>query len=207
MTATNPSAQSSIKRKPVLPWFGAFFAVLFGMIAVLSASDIDDPLIANGLILVSMIFLIKAGMNAVHNAGKQGAQGSPTRNYLIRMLVVSVAYVGSLFAASSLIEEGDPITILSLAIAVVPGLAVVGYFWAIGSFIVELKDEFIRMLNVRQSLIATAISMSAASIWGFLENFGQVPHVDAYWWPIVWFFGLGIGALANKIQFGTAGEC
>ena len=198
---------TTVSRKPVLPWFAAFVIAIFAMAAALEYSDVRDPLFANLAMLVPMIFLVKAGLNSIHNAGKLGAVGSPMRNYLKRMLIVSLAYVGSLFAAVSLIDKGDPITPLSVAIAIVPGLAVVGYFWAIGRFIVEVKDEFIRMLNIRQSLIATAISLSAASVWGFLENFGQAPHIDAFWWPIVWFFGLGIGALANKITYGTTGEC
>ena len=207
MTITDAGTPDAPKKRAVLPWFAFFVASMFAMAVLLDKLDIKDPLIANLIMLVPMAFIVKAGLNAIHNAGKQGAVGSPMRNYLKRMLVVSLTYVFSLFAAVSLIEKGDPITPLSVAIAILPGLAVVGYFYAIGRFIVEVKDEFIRMLNIRQSLIATAISMSAASVWGFLENFGQAPHIDAFWWPIIWFFGLGVGALANKITYGTTGEC
>ncbi|MCM8557901.1 hypothetical protein [Sphingomicrobium sediminis] len=202
MTDTTPKV-----RKPVIPWFGAMFASIIGMAIFLDQSGIDDPLIANGLMLIPILFLVKAGMNAMHNAGSRGAVGSPARNYLKRMVIVSVGYVGSLFAATALIDDGDPITVLSVMIAIVPGLAVAGYFYAIGRFMIEQQDEFLRMLMVRQSLIATGLSLSAASVWGFLESFGQVPHVDAYWWPIVWFFGLGIGALINKLAYGTTGDC
>ncbi|MBW0144111.1 hypothetical protein [Sphingomicrobium clamense] len=202
---TNETVSKS-PRKPVLPWFGAFFVAIIAAGVALNLSDIKDPLVANLIMASPMVFIVKAGLNAMANAGTQGAVGSPTRNYLKRMLIVSLTYVGSLIAAVMLIDEGDPITPLSMIIAIVPGLAVVGYFWAIGRFILEVKDEFIRMLNIRQSLIATAISLSAASVWGFLENFEQVPHIDAYWWPILWFFGLGVGGIANKITYGTAGD-
>lgn len=201
------SNDTAIKnRKPVLPWFAAFAVAIFAAGAMLEYSGIKDPLIANLLMASPMVFIIKAGLNAMANAGKHGQVGSPMRNYLKRMLIFTVAYVGSLFGAVMLIEDGAAITPLSVAIAIVPGLAVVGYFWTIGRFIVEVKDEFIRMLIIRQSLIATGISLSAASVWGFLENFDQVPHLDAYWWPIAWFFGWGIGAIANKITYGTAGD-
>jgi len=72
---------------------------------------------------------------------------------------------------------------------------------------VEEPDEFIRMLIVRQSLIATAVALSAASVWGFLEAYGVVGHVDSYWVVVLWFAGLGIGAAVNKLQYGTFGEC
>lgn len=193
-------------KRPVTLWFAIFAVALGTILFAITYLDVKDPLIAKGLVLLSMIPLTKAGMNAMHNAGRRGQPGSPSRNYLKRMLLVSLAYVGSLFAASTLIERGDPITLLSLAIAVVPGLAVAGYFWAIGRYITEQQDEFLRMLMVRQALIATGLSLSTASVWGFLENFGQVSHLDAFWWPILWFFGIGIGAAANKIQYGTVGE-
>ncbi len=200
------SADAQLLRKPVLPWFGIFFAFLIGSLFAIDIFDIRDPLLANGLVLTSMLFVAKAGLNASANAAARGEMGKATRNYLIRMLVVSVAYIGSVFAASQLIDDGDPITALSVIIALIPGVAIALYFWAMGKYLQEQQDEFLRMLMVRQALIATAIAFSAAAIWGFLESFDQAPHVDAYWWPIVWFFGTGIGAIFNKVQYGTVGE-
>ncbi|MCB2084039.1 MAG: hypothetical protein KDD90_08315 [Sphingomonadaceae bacterium] len=129
------------------------------------------------------------------------------RTYLRRMAVVSVFYLAATFTAASLIDKGAPVNWLTAMLAVLPGLGVVGYIWAIMRLMIEEQDEFFRMLIVRQSLIATGIALSAASIWGFLEQFAVVNHIPAYWWPVIYFFGFGIGALANKIQYGTAGEC
>ena len=194
-------------RKPLLPWFLAMFASFGALFLLFELVDIQSRLVANAIFFIPMAFLVKAGMNASHNAALQGPRGNAARNYMKRMVVVSVTYVGSLFAASSLIDEGDPVTPLSIIIAVVPGIAVAGYFWAMGKFMLEQKDEFMRMLMVRQTLVATAFAFSLASVYGFLENFGQVPHIDAFWWPTAFFFGLGIGAIVNKLTMGTAGEC
>ena len=200
------TSEACAGKRRVIPWFIGCAASLAAALFVIDIYDIDDPLIANGLILFSVVFLVKAGLNAAANAKERGTSGGPTGRYLLRMLAVSVTYVGSLFVASAIIDDGDPITVVSVLVALVPGIAVAGYFWAIGKFLQEQQDEFLRMLLVRQSLIATGLAFSAASIWGFLESFGQVPHVDAYWWPITWFFGIGVGAVANKIQYGTFGE-
>ena len=194
-------------RKPVVPWFLAMFASFGALFLFFEFGDVQSKLIANAVFLIPMAFLVKAGLNSAHNASLQGQRGNAARNYLKRMVIVSLSYVGSLFAAVSLIEEGDPVTPLSIAIAIVPGLAVAGYFWAMGKFMLEQKDEFMRMLMVRQTLVATAFAFSIASVYGFLENFGQVPHVDAFWWPTAFFFGLGIGAIFNKVTIGTAGDC
>ena len=62
------------------------------------------------------------------------------------------------------------------------------------------------MLYVRQGLIATGITMTAAAVWGFLENYFIIDHIEAFWWPTLWCFGIGIGAISNKIKYGTFGE-
>ena len=47
--------------------------------------------------------------------------------------------------------------------------------------------------------------MSLATIWGFLESVGLVPHIDAYFIAILWFAGLGVGAFVNRLTLGTSG--
>ena len=129
------------------------------------------------------------------------------RTYLKRMAAVAVFYLAAVFLASSVVDEGDPVTWLTIVVAILPGLGVVGFFWAMGRLMVEEQDEFIRMLITRQALIATGLALSLASVWGFLETYDVAPHVDAYWWAIAFFFGIGVGAVVNKIQYGTTGEC
>jgi hypothetical protein len=115
-------------------------------------------------------------------------------------------YVASLVAATYLISrhlvEGPLVWILGL----LPGLPVVGVFYAIAMLIIEQKDEFIRMLIVRQTLIGTAIALSISTVWGFLENFGLVAHVDSFWIAIIWLFGFGFGGVINRITHGAWGD-
>jgi hypothetical protein len=131
---------------------------------------------------------------------------SPRRRYRRRIGNSTAIYVASLLAAKYLISrdlvEGPVVWILGL----IPGLAVVGIFYAIAMLIIEQKDEFIRMLIVRQTLIGTAVALSISTVWGFLENFGLVAHVDSYWVAIIWFFGFGLGGFINRISHGTWGD-
>ena len=125
--------------------------------------------------------------------------------YLIRIALAMVLYLGSLFAAEILIEDrglsGWPAYIL----AALPGLAFAAIFWIFVRLIVEERDEFFRMLYVRQLMVATGLALTAAAVWGFLETYLPVPHVRAFWWPTIWCFGLGIGAVYNKVTMGTYG--
>lgn len=83
--------------------------------------------------------------------------------------------------------------------AVVPALLIVAVFFLIGRYLVEEKDEYQRMLMVRQSLVASGFALSVATIWGFLESFGLVAHVEAFYVAVLWFGGLGLGQCVNRL--------
>ena len=90
-------------------------------------------------------------------------------------------------------------------VAILPALPIIGIFFAIGRYLVEERDEYVRMLMVRQTLWASGFALSVATVWGFIENFGLVGHIEAYYISVLWFFGLGIGALVNKLTLGDGG--
>jgi len=91
--------------------------------------------------------------------------------------------------------------------AVLPAVPIIGIFGAIGRYLVEEQDEYVRMLMVRQTLWASGFALSVATVWGFLESFNLVEHVDAYSVAIVWFAGLGLGACINKLTLGAPVRC
>ena len=91
--------------------------------------------------------------------------------------------------------------------AVLPALPIIGIFGAIGRYLVEEQDEYVRMLMVRQTLWASGFALSVATVWGFLESFDLVGHVDAYYVAVLWFGGLGIGACINKLTARRDGGC
>jgi len=96
-------------------------------------------------------------------------------------------------------------TALKYPVAILPALPIVGIFGAMGRYLVEEQDEYVRMLMVRQILWASAFTLSIATVWGFLDNFGLVGHADGYWIVILWFFGLGLGGIYNKLTLGDGG--
>ena len=114
-------------------------------------------------------------------------------------MVLSLIYVVLLFAAETLIRRGHLTGPLAYVVAVLPALPIIGIFAAIGRYLVEETDEYIRFLTVRQTLIACGLALSFATAWGFLESFGLAPHFDTYWIAVIWFAGLGLGACINKL--------
>lgn len=131
---------------------------------------------------------------------------SASTRYTRRLAVLMALYLVTLFAAVRIFRAGDVDPLLAWPLAIAPALPVIGVFWAVMRFIVEERDEFIRMLLVRQCLVATGFCLTVTTIWEFLQNFDLVPPGNAgFGAAFFWFMGLGVGALYNKVTMGTAG--
>jgi len=192
------------------PWFwGGLIFASWGAVFGLAASDaINSPTAL--ILMIAPLGLVIPMMNAASRMSDMGGaacvgKGAAQRRYMKRVAVSTSLYLAALALMAFVSRDYDPSLELRTFLAILPGLAVVGIFWAIGRLIVEERDEFMRMLIIRQSLWATGFALSAASVWGFLEQADIVIHIDSYWWAVWWFFGLGVGAIANRIQYGTWG--
>lgn len=119
--------------------------------------------------------------------------------YSRRVLMLAIVYVVLLLPAVYMLSRHLVAGPLAYVVGVLPALPVAGFFVAIGAYLVEERDEYLRMLATRQSLIATGAAMVAATVWGFLEGFELLPHMVGYAWPIVWFAGLGLGTCVNVL--------
>jgi hypothetical protein len=127
------------------------------------------------------------------------AHGKAIKRYNKAVVALSLLYVGLLFAAQIAIGRYGIAGAPAYVVAVLPALPIIGIFAAIGRYLVEESDEYLRLLSVRQTLVASALALSIATAWGFLESFELAAHFDAYWIAVVWFVGLGLGACVNKL--------
>jgi hypothetical protein len=128
------------------------------------------------------------------------------RSYLIRLFVLMTIYISTLLVAVTTFKAGGISGFPAYALAVAPALPIIGVFWAVMRLLVEEPDEFIRMLHVRQSLVATGFCLTVMTVWEFLQNFDLVPPGNGgFGAAFFWFMGLGVGALYNKLTLGTAG--
>jgi len=214
MTATNtpqPGQSTSLDvlgRGPIF-WF-VMTAVTTGVIVALALTGaIENKGVVFILLIAPILTLIAAAMSLLkinaNGSGECVPNGMAQRRYIKRVAISTSLYLAS-FAALTFTQGSPEVPRAArFAFALLTGLAVSGVFWALARLIIEETDEFLRMLTIRQSLIASAIALSAASVWGFLEAADLVPHLDAYWIAVVWFFGLFIGAVVNRIEHGTWG--
>src|SRR5829696_4789618 len=97
------------------------------------------------------------------------------RRYLLRLVVLMIVHLITLFTAVRTFRADAVTGVAAYALAIAPALPVVGVFWAVMRFLIEEKDEFIRLLQVRACLVATGFCLTIMTVWEFLQNFDLVP--------------------------------
>lgn len=130
---------------------------------------------------------------------------SKTRNpayqrYLKRFLPASLLYVAAIILASYLIPDHATATPFTVGIALLPGIAIGTMVWAMGRLLIELDDEYLRMLEVQKALIATGILLALTAIWGLLELYTDVPKIPLFFAFPLWCGGLAVGSLWHKVR-------
>lgn len=131
-----------------------------------------------------------------------------TKRYVIRLIALMSIYIVTLLAAVWTFKHTQISGVAAYALAIAPALPVIGVFWAVMRFLIEEPDEFIRMLLVRQCLVATGFCLTIMTVWEFLQNFDLVPQGNGgFGAAFFWFMGLGAGALYNRLTMGTTGSC
>lgn len=207
MNSPNQSPSGVLGRGPL--FWGGLMLLSFALVAVLGISGAIEGGALYVLVIAPflLVFPMIGAANRRSDAGAGGCmgKGEAQRRYKKRLAVFSFLYLVVLGVMTFVLTGEDPHPAVRTFLALLPGLAVIGVFWSIGRLMVEEEDEFLRMLIIRQSVIATGLALSAATVWGFLESAEVVAHLDAYWWAVAWFFGLGVGAAANRLQYGAWG--
>ncbi len=127
-------------------------------------------------------------------------QNSAYRAYLRRFVPIMFVYVAAIMVANFTIPDGAEATAWTVAIAVLPGLAIVGVIWAMGRLLVELSDEYLRLIEVKKALIATGFALAVSSVWGLLEFYTDVPRLPIFFVFPIWCFGLALGSLWTKVS-------
>ena len=122
------------------------------------------------------------------------------RRYNRRVLTASAAYAVLLIGAEYVVKLTAPVAAIRVVLALLPALAIVAIFVAVGRFLVEETDEYLRARLVRQILWATGATLSLATVYGFLQVFDVAPSVPLYVIAILWFFCLGVAGAALRIR-------
>jgi hypothetical protein len=70
--------------------------------------------------------------------------------------------------------------------AILASLPVLGIFASWGRYLSDERDEYQQAMTLRRMAVATNATMGTAVVWGFLQAFGAMPLVEAYWIAFIW---------------------
>jgi len=127
------------------------------------------------------------------------------RRYTRRIAGFMLAYVGLVFLVGYLFRHMPPEKPLAYAVGILPALPILGVFWTIARLLVEESDEYLRMLFVRQTLIATGFCLTVMTVREFLQNYDLIaPGNGGFGAAVFWFAGFGLGAVWNRLREGES---
>jgi len=123
------------------------------------------------------------------------------RRYFFRFAVSMVLYAVFLVLAVWIFVHFRPTGPVAWLLAILPALAIVGQIAAFGMYLAEEKDEFQRHSGVLALLWGIGATLSVTVVWGSLENFVHLRHLDLTWvYPIFCIF-FGIAHALNQARY------
>jgi len=110
------------------------------------------------------------------------AQRAHTRRVLLLLLAYAVILPPLVWVRAHR-QVSD---LVALLMAIAASLPVLGMFASWGRYLSDERDEYHQALTLKRIAIATNATMGAAVVWGFLQAFGVMPLIEAYWIPTIW---------------------
>lgn len=122
------------------------------------------------------------------------------KRYQKRIIALSLLYAAFLIGVTWVFRHSRPEGPVAWLLALLPALPLLGIFAAMGRYLIEEGDEYLRAIETHKSLIASGFMLSVTTCWGFLQSFDLLPNVDFYWAAILWFAGLGLGSCVQALR-------
>jgi hypothetical protein len=122
------------------------------------------------------------------------------KRYLTRFFPAMVAYLAVMAGEHILFAGIQPSAAVAWALAIAPAIPILGVIAAMGLYLTDETDEYLRLQHAKATLLAAGITLSVATVWGFLEDFRLVAHVPAYWGFVVFCGALGLARCLIKVR-------
>jgi hypothetical protein len=111
------------------------------------------------------------------------------RRYLWRFAWAMFFYVVCLIGSILAFVHLHPTGVVAYGLAVLPALPMIGMTVVVGLYLSEEKDEFQRNMTIQALLGGIGGTLSVVSVWGFLESFVHIRHLDLIQvYPMFWMF-------------------
>ena len=131
-----------------------------------------------------------------NRSGFTPAQRAHTRRVLWLLLIYALILPPLVWIRATTSVAGY----IPLLMGIAASLPVLGIFASWGRYLSDERDEYHQSLTLRRIAVATNATMGAAVVWGFLQAFGVMPLVEAYWVPFIWVVIQGFNACISTFH-------
>ena len=114
------------------------------------------------------------------------------RRYISRLVVAMVFYVAAIFLATWSFQHRHPHGIPAYLLAMLPAIPLLAVIAIFGTYLTELRDEFIRTIMVHSSLWATGVTLAFASCLGFLQQYVGGFNLPMYYLFVLWWVAFAL---------------
>jgi hypothetical protein len=123
------------------------------------------------------------------------------RAYILRLAASMGAFVFALLAMKLWFKSSQPPSGLWLyAAAILPALPILTAIGAVGRYLVEETDEYLRALLIRAVLWATGITLAVTTMRDFLLDFAHVQPMEPGFVFFVFCIALGIAQVVVRLK-------
>jgi hypothetical protein len=124
------------------------------------------------------------------------------RRYYRRFIVTMLLYTLTLVLTIEVFIHYHPTGALAYALAVLPAIPMVGLLAVFALYLAEEKDDFQRTIGVQSMLCGIGGTLTVTSVWGFLEDFVHIRHLDPMLVIVIFwiFLGLSIPVLLARYK-------
>ena len=123
------------------------------------------------------------------------------RRYLYRLAPTMAAYLVFLFITRWVFHNLHPTGLVVYLLAVLPALPLVGTLAIVGLYVAEESDEFERSIIVQSMLWGLGGALSLSTIWGFLEDFANAPHVSTFYVYLFFWIFMGLSQPFIRMRY------
>ena len=165
---------------------------VWGVVHAMWVTDaITTPVFGMLMIIPTVLFFIL--IRNVMLLGQSGTVARPIWRYNRDFLASIALYIVGLMTALWLWNSVEGARSFAWILALLPILPTFAMIYVMGRYLTEETDEYQRHRVVMASIFGLGFVLVIGTFWGFMETFGVVPHIWAWWVVPAWAIGLGIG--------------
>jgi RsiW-degrading membrane proteinase PrsW (M82 family) len=126
------------------------------------------------------------------------------KRYQRRVIVTMVVYMAVLFGAISVVKHTHPHGWLLYAISVLPAVPILAMMGALGVYLQEEKDEYLRLITMRSLLVGSAALLAVLVVNDFLRSISGAAALPEFTSWVLFFvvFGLAqaVQTMRNRVK-------